>query len=310
MLGFFNSERVFLDGWIEVKGKRRKFLDALDNLVDWQPIQKELNKLYANKGRPSHPPLAAFKMLLIQHFYNLSDPGCEEAVADSLAFRSFCGLGFGDKIPDETTLVRFRKRLIKHNLHERLLGLVNAALDHHGLGVRRATIIDASIVEAAVSGPKKEESPKDPEASYTVKNNEVRYGYKAHVSSEATTGLIQKAVLTTAKVHDSQVFEVLDDGETPIAADKAYYSKAREERLGTRSYLMKKGVRGRALCELELAYNKAVSRVRARIEKIFGYWKRTLGYRQVRYRGLSPGRLELELKSICWNLRRAVTLVG
>ncbi len=310
MLGKLNEERVFLDGWVEVKGKRRKFFDAIESMIDWKLIEKKLNKLYANKGRPSKPPLAVFKMLLIQNFYNLSDPACEEAVNDSLAFRRFCGFGFSDEIPDETTLVRFRQRLIKRRLHDKLLGHINSCLDQHGIGVRRVSLVDASIIESSVRGPRKGEESKDPEASYTVKKDEIHYGYKAHIASEAATDLIQKVTYTTAKTHDSQEFEALDDGKSPVAADKAYYSKERAEKLGARNYLMIRGKRNQPLGELEVAYNKAVSRVRSRVEKIFGHWKRNLGYRRARYRGLSPGRLELELKSICWNLRRAITLVG
>lgn len=310
MLGKLNQEQVLLDGWVEVKGKRRKFLDVIDSLVDWKSIEKKLNKLYSNKGRPSHPPLVAFKMLLIQNFYNLSDPACEESVNDSLAFRHFCGLGFSDTIPDETTLVRFRARLIKKGIHTQLLDLVNTALGKQGIVVRKVTLVDASIIKSSVRGPKKGDESKDPDASFTVKNKQVHHGYKAHVSCEAATHLINNVEYTTAKVHDSQLFEALDDGVCPIAADKAYYSKAREARLGKRSYLMRRGARNRPLSELEKDYNKTVGRIRGRIEKIFGYWKRCLGYERTRYRGLSPGRLELELKSICWNLRRAVTLVG
>ena len=103
-------------------------------MIDWKAIKGKLNKLYANKGRPSIPPLVVFKMLVIQHFYNLSDPGCEDAVNDSLSFRNFCGLG--DQVPDETTLVRFRKRLIKNNLHHKLLELFNDCLGKHGLMVQ------------------------------------------------------------------------------------------------------------------------------------------------------------------------------
>lgn len=310
MIGSLNQEQVFLDGWVEVKGKRRKFLDHIDRIVDWKSIEKRLHKLYSNKGRPSHPPMVAFKMLLLQHFYNLSDPACEEAVNDSLAFRHFCGLGFSDAIPDETTLVRFRMRLIKKGLHTELLNLVNRSLDKHGVGVRKVTLVDASIIESSVSRPKKNEESKDPDAAWTKKKEKLHHGYKAHVACEAATHLIRGVEYTSGNVHDSRVFDEFDDGEHPMAADKAYYSKEREARLGERSYLMRRGARNRPLSDEEHEYNKMIGRIRGRIEKIFGHWKRSMGYRRTRYRGLSPGRLELELKSICWNLKRAVTLLG
>jgi IS5 family transposase len=310
MIGIKDNTDDFLDGWVKIKGKRKCFLDAIDSLIDWKTIESELNKLYASKGRPSIPPLVVFKMLVIQHFYNLSDPGCEEAVNDSFSFRRFCGLGLADKIPDETTLVRFRKRLVKNELHHKLLELLNDCLRKHGLMVRKVTLVDATLIEASTKGPSKGEKPLEEEASYTVKNKKVHFGYKAHVSTEAATGMIQKVEYTTAKVHDSQVFEQLDTGDVPISADKAYWSKERDEALGNRSYLMIRGRRNNPLNEVETLYNKQVSRIRGRIEKTFGYFKRTLGFRRARYRGICRGLLELQMKSICWNLRRAVSLRG
>ena len=309
MIGIKSNTGDFFDGWIEIKGKRKKFLDAIDSLIDWSMIEGELSKLYAPNGRPSSPPLVVFKMLVIQHFYNLSDPGCEDAVNDSLSFRNFCGLGFGDQVPDETTLVRFRERLTKNNLHSKLLGLLNDCLRKHGLMVRKVTLVDATLIEASTKGPSKGEKPLEEDASYTVKNKKMHFGYKAHVSTEAATGMIQKVEYTTAKVHDSQVFEQLDTGDVPISADKAYWSKKRDEALGNRSYLMMRGRRNNPLNEAERSYNKQVSRIRGRIEKTFGYFKRTLGFRRARYRGICRGLLELQMKSICWNLRRAVSLM-
>lgn len=309
MIGFKDNTAELFDGWVEIKGKRKCFLDAIDSLVDWSSIEKLLAKLYANKGRPSIPPLTVFKMLLLQHFYNLSDPGCEEAVNDSLSFRRFCGISLTGRVPDETTLVRFRQKIIKHGLHVKFLELINNCLSAHGLMVRKVTLVDATLVEASTKPPRKDKNVLENEASYTVKNSKIYYGYKAHVSSEAVTGLIQKVQYTTAKLHDSQVFEQLDTGDVPVAADKAYWSQARDKALGERSYLMIRGQRNKPLSEEEKSYNKLISRIRGRIEKIFGYFKRTLGFRRSRYRGLSPGRLELELKSICWNMRRSVTLM-
>jgi IS5 family transposase len=309
MIGIKTNTGDLFDGWIEIKGKRKKFLDAIDSLIDWSTIEGELNKLYSAKGRPSTPPLIVFKMLVIEHFYNLSDPGCEDAVNDSLSFRNFCGLGFGDQVPDETTLVRFRKRLIENNLHNKLLNMLNECLKKQGLMVRKVTLVDATLIAASTKGPSKGDKAVDEEASYTVKNKKLHYGYKAHVSTEAATGMIQKVEYTTAKVHDSQVFEQLDTGDVPVSADKAYWSRERNEALGNRSYLMIRGRRNKPLNEVELSYNKQVSRIRGRIEKTFGYFKRTLGFRRTRYRGLCRGLLELQMKSICWNLRRAVSLM-
>lgn len=309
MIGIQNNTEDLFGGWIEVKGKRQKFLDAINSLMDWKVIEKHLEVMYKSKGRPSIPPLVMFKMLILQNYYTLSDPGCEDAVSDSLSFKKFCGLGLADRVPDETTLVRFRKKLIENKLHNKLLTLVNECLSKHGVMVRKVTLVDATLIEASTTGPTKGEEPLEKDASYTVKNKKIHYGYKAHISTEALTGIIQKVEYTTAKVHDSQIFEQLDTGDVPISADKAYWSKERDEALGDRSYLMIRGRRNKPLNEEEISYNKQASKIRGKIEKTFGYFKRTLGFRKARYRGKNKGLLELQIKSICWNLRRSVTLI-
>ena len=110
------------------------FLERLDRALDWKPLEQALQAMYpATTGRPPCAPLALFKMSLLQHCYGLSDPQCEEMVADRLSWRRFVGLGLQEAVPDETTLVRFRQRLREHGLHEKLLGLVNRQLEQQGL---------------------------------------------------------------------------------------------------------------------------------------------------------------------------------
>ncbi|MEM4360287.1 MAG: IS5 family transposase, partial [Candidatus Bilamarchaeaceae archaeon] len=164
------------------------FLDKLDKVIDWKPIEEALWKMYpAKTGRPPYPVLVLFKMCILQHCYNLSDPQCEEQVRDRLSWRKFIGLGLQDAVPDETTLVRFRQRLQEHGLHEKLLGLINEQLEKKGLILKTCTLVDATLLQAArrpvcekdgsVSG-----GGGDPDASYTVKNGKPHYGYKAHVA--------------------------------------------------------------------------------------------------------------------------------
>jgi len=290
------------------------FLQRLDQVLDWKPIEKILQAMYpATTGRPPCPPLALFKMSLLQHCYGLSDPQCEELVADRLSWRRFVGLGFQDAVPDETTLVRFRSRLREHGLHEKLLTLVNRQLEQKGLILKTCTLADATLLQAARRAPAKGD-PKggDGDATHTVKQNKPHYGYKAHVALDSAHTLIRTVTLTGAHVHDSQQFETIVTGdEEMVIADKAYCSRKHDQwcaRHKVANGILRKAKRGQKLPACTLRANRLFSSIRSRIEGVFGWWKRSAHYRRVRYEGWQANRLELEFKSICWNLKRLATL--
>jgi IS5 family transposase len=290
-----------------------RFLERLDALVDWRPLRAALEAMFtATTGRLPKPPLVVFKMLLREHCYGLSDPQCEELVQDRLSWRRFVGLSLTESVPDETTLVRFRQRLIEHGLHERLLGLINQQLAAQGLLLKEVTLVDATLVAAARRPPRRGSDGGDPDADYTVKAGQPHYGYKAHVAADAAHTLIRQAELSSASVHDSQRFEAVVAGdEKVVVADKAYWSEARTrwlERRGVRNGILRRGRRGQRLHPLVQRLNRLLSGIRCRIEKVFGHWKRSVGYRRVRYVGWARNRLELEFKCIGWNLKRWVNL--
>lgn len=290
------------------------FLERLDRALDWRPIETALQAMYpATTGRPPCPPLSLFKMSLLQHCYGLSDPQCEEWVGDRLSWRRFVGLGLQDKVPDETTLVRFRARLVEHGLHEKLLGLVNRQLEKQGLILKTCTLVDATLLQAARRAPAKDnKTGGDGDAGYTVKGGQPHYGYKAHVAVDETHTLIRKVTLTAANVHDSQKFETVVQGdEEMVIADKAYWSQQRSQWCGKHDIangILRKARRGEKLRDSAVRANRLFSSIRCKIEKVFGWWKRCTGYRRVRYTGHEPNRLELEFKSVCWNLKRLVSL--
>ena len=290
------------------------FLDRLNQLVNWQPIERVLHAMYpATTGRPPHPPLVLFKMSLLQHCYALSDPQCEEQVRDRLSWRRFTDLGLQDAVPDETAQVRFRQRLIEHGLQEKLLQLFNRQLAARGLILKRVTLVDATLVQAARRAPAKSDPEGgDSDASYTVKHGTPHYGYKAHVSVDEEHTLIRQATLTAAHVHDSREFETVVRGdEQMVVADKAYASAARSrwlERRGIHNGILRRASRGHPLGEPARRINRLLSGVRSRVEMVFGWWKRCTGYRRVRYVGREPNRLELEFKCVCWNLKRWVNV--
>jgi IS5 family transposase len=307
-----NAQLGLMDGLVTIPAN--DFLDRLDELVDWQPLERALHAMYpATTGRPPHPPLVLFKMSLLQHCYDLSDPQCEEQVRDRLSWRRFVGLGLQDAVPDETVLVRFRQRLVEHGLQEKLLHLVNRQLTAQGLILKRVTLVDATLVQAARRAPAKNDPEGgDGDAGFTVKRGTPHYGYKAHVSVDEEHTLIRKATLTAANVHDSREFATVVRGdEQMVVADKAYASAERSAwlaRRGIHNGILRRASRGHPLGEPGERMNRFLSGVRSRIEKIFGHWKRSLGYRRVRYVGREPNRLELEFKCVVWNLKRWVNV--
>jgi len=254
------------------------FLERLDRTLDWKPLEKALQAMYpATTGRPPCAPLVLFKMSLLQHCYGLSDPQCEELVSDRLSWRRFVGLGLQDAVPDETTLV------------------------------------DATLLQAARRAPAKGDPTRgDGAAGYTVKKGQPHYGYKAHVAVDETHTLIRQVTLTAANVHDSQEFEnVVRGDEKMVLADKAYWSQARSEWCGEHGVangVLRKPGRGQKLRPATVRANRLFSSIRCKIETVFAWWKRSAGYRRVRYVGQMANRLELEFKSICWNLKRMANL--
>jgi IS5 family transposase len=308
-----NAQMGLLDS-LMIATPTNEFLERLDRVLDWKLIETALQAMYpATTGRPPCAPLALFKMSLLEHCYGLSDPQCEELVGDRLSWRRFVGLGLHDTVPDETTLVRFRQRLREHGLHEKLLQLVNRQIEAQGLILKTCTLVDATLIQAARRAPAKgDQFGGDGDAGYTVKGGQPHYGYKAHIAVDEKHTLIRQVTLTAANVHDSREFEnVVKGDEEMVMADKAYWSRERSEwcgKHGVANGILRKPSRGEKLRPATVRANRLFSSIRCKIEKVFGWWKRSTGYRRVRYVGREPNRLELEFKCICWNLKRLTNL--
>lgn len=290
-------------------------LDRVNEELDWRRFGKHLRKVFKDSkgGRPSYPPVVLFKVLLLQQWYGLSDPMAEEAIGDRLSFRRFLGLGLHDAVPDETTICRFRGRLAERRLGDKLLRELNRQLDGKGLLVKHGTLVDASLVEAHSKPPRKDDSaPKDPDATWTVKRGQPTYGYKLHVGVDADSGLIRKAEMTPANVHDTKVFETLLSGdERAVYADKAYDSEARTKRLKEADVMpgiLKKGRRNTPLTEWERTWNRYLSTIRSPVERVFGTLKRSYGFRRAAYVGLERTRNQGLLLCMAFNLRKMTQL--
>ena len=253
--------------------------------------------------------------MLLQQWYRLSDEGLEAAVDDRLSFRRFAGIPLAASVPDHSSIWRFREELAKRGLAEQLLAEVNRQLDARGLILRCGTLIDATLLDAAVrppAGDAGEVSDCDPQAGWTRKNGKSRFGYKAHGAVDEGSGIIRAATLTSADVHDSIPADNLVQGdEGAVYADKAYDSAERRAALrawGIEPRIMYQARRNRPLKPWQTWFNKAVAPVRAGVERVFGTMKRAYGHRQARYCGLARNGVHLQALCAAINLRRALAL--
>jgi len=304
------------DSIVQRRGKKSEWLDRLDEAIDWPALEATVGGIYASReGGLSYPLLTYLKLLLLQQWYGLSDEGLEAAVDDRLSFRRFAGIPLAEAVPDHSSIWRFREELARRGLADRLLAEVNRQLDARGLILRRGTLIDATILKAAVrppGGDAGEVSPRDPQAGWTKKNGRSRFGYKAHAAVDEGSSLVRQAVMTSADVHDSVPADGLVQGdERAVYADKAYDSEERRAGLrerGIKPRIMHQARRNRPLRPWQVAFNKAVAPIRAGVERLFATMKQVYGHRRVRYLGLARNDVQLQAMCAAINLRRALAL--
>lgn len=296
-------------------------LEKIAGLVEWSQFERLLSTVRPGEsGRPPYRALAMFKALLLQQWYGLSDPGLEEALGDRLSFRRFCGFALDEATPDETTICRFRQALTGAGLRDRLLEELNRQLDGRGLMLKQGTMIDATLVAAQARAPRPVDgaagqSERDPDANWTRQHGKSHFGYKAHIAMDQGSRLIRRALLTPAKVYESEVADRLITGdEKAVYADRAYEHKQRRRRLkdlGIKDRIMHRGNKHRSALPLwQQRRNRLIAPIRATIEHVFATLKRSYGYRRVRYFRLERNALHLELLCMALNLRRAVVLTS
>lgn len=314
------GQQSIVEAFLPERVGRNERLERIGQAVDWERIGKLVEEVYSSpEGRPSYPPLMMVKVVLLQQWYNVSDPEMEAALWDRLSFRRFVGLGLQDESPDYSTISRFRKELTERGLGERLFKEVGRQLEERGLVVKKGTLIDATLVEAQAHRPSASAGPGvrstiDPDADWTRKGSRSYFGYKVHVGVDASSGLIRKAVLTSAKVYESEVADDLVTGdEAAVYGDRAYESRERRnwlKSLGIKDRMMHRSHKYQAtLPYWQKRRNELISRVRAPVEKVFGTLKRTYCYSRVRYMRLDRNATEMWFKCMAYNLRRADQLI-
>ena len=312
-----DTQPSFFDMAVEQRGVPNKVLETITREVDFTRAEQQVAATYSAIGRPACRVEVLLRVMILQHLYGLSDPQAEEQINDRLSFQKFAQLSTSEAVPDETTICRFRQRLIECGLHEQLLGLLNRQLESKGYFVKRTTMVDATIVESSRKRPHPEVASSgtapDGQASYTFVRGRSFYGYKAHVSTDAGHQLIRAAVLTSANACEAHVFEQITPADTrAVYADKAYDTKANRAWLRAHDItngILKKPARHIKLSEEDLIANREKALVRRHIERVFAHLKQWQNYRRVRYFGVVKNQLELTLKAVAYNLKRLAKLV-
>jgi IS5 family transposase len=281
--------------------RREKFLAEMEAVVAWTRLRALIEPYYPKAGpkggRPPMPLETMLRVYFLQNWYALSDPMAEETLYDSEAMRRFAGIELGDdRIPDETTILNFRHLLERHGLTEAIFADVNAHLADKGITLRSGTLVDATIIDAP-SSTKNKAGARDPEMSSTKKGNTWYFGMKAHVGVDAESGVTHSLETSTARVHDSRIWdELLHGEETSVWADKGYVSAEREAAFteeGKVWGVMRKAPKGGKLHPEDEKINRIIAMVRARVEHPFRILKRQFGYVKTRYRGLAKNRAQL-----------------
>ena len=292
-------------------GRPTSSLDELGKLIDWRPVAALLDPLYsAPKGEPAWPPLAMFKALLLTIWYDLSDVKLAEALDDRASFRRFCGFSANESTPERTAFVRYRRLLVVHKLDRSLFDAVTLQLKSKAVTVKTGTLVDATIIAAA--------SEDDGDARWVKhKGKPAVHGFKAHVGADADTALVEQVSVTSANINDGRAGpEALPDNPGEVFADSAYRGNHFRDAVRAKGgipRIVATGMWGddeqETLRKLK-EWNQPIHRVRGRIEKIFGTWKRCYGLRRMRWRGLAKATIQVHLTAIAYNLKRTMNILN
>ena len=294
------KQMAFADA--EYAGKRKQtrkelFLIEMDRVVPWKGLIALIEPHYpkGEGGRPSYPLMAILRVHLMQNWFGYSDPAMEEALYETTILRQFAGLSL-ERIPDETTILNFRRLLEKHELAAGILAVINGYLGDRGLSLRQGTIVDATLINAP-SSTKNKDGKRDPEMHQTKKGNQYYFGMKAHIGVDEESGLVHHVVGTAANVADvTQVDKLLHGEENMVGADAGYTGvEKRPEHQGreviwqiaARRSTYNKLDKRSALYKAKRKIEKAKAQGRAKVEHPFRVIKRQFGYVRTRFRGLA-----------------------
>jgi len=316
-------------------------LMKLAKLIDWSGLKCHLKGFHKNEinsqgGQVGYDLLKMFKAILLGQWHNLSDPQLEQSLRVRLDFMLFTGFDVDEGLPDETTLCRFRNKLINLGLDKKLFKVINAQLENLGLSIQssKGAVIDATIVESAARPRRvielnedRQEQPEDssrstdeevvlqesvdPDAKWLKKGKECYFGFKGFISTSEGEGFIQEIHVTPANSYEGHELETLTSGleSTVYYADKAYAIQANADRLkerGIKNRILKKAARHKELSFWQKQFNKLASKRRYIVEQAFGTLKRRFGMQRTSYLGIAKVTGQFYMKATCFNLLKAI----
>jgi len=328
-----------IDGFFDISFRMEELSKSGDPLVrlkgcvDWELFRSDLEIIREKErkspaGRKPFDVVLMFRILVLQSLYNLSDDAVEYQIRDRLSFMRFLDLSLGDRVPDAKTIWLFREQLHEARLVKRLFTRFDRHLNRQGFKAKKGQIVDASLVSVPIQRNSREENKgikdgdvpddwstpkrrqKDVNARWSVRSHKHAYGYKNHISIDTDTKFIRDYVVTDAAVHDSRVFsELLDETNTSrdVWADSAYRSPgnlADLEVRGYREHIQRKGCKHRKLTNWERQGNRTRSRIRCRVEHVFGVQVQIAGNLILRTIGIARAEVKIGLRNLAYNMHR------
>ena len=316
-------------------------LEKVAGAVDFEIFRPTLDTAIPREkgdkgGRPPMDNMLMFKIMLLQEWYHIADDMTEYLINDRLSFQRFLGLSLGDKVPDAKTIWLYREMLKNSGKSKELFDMFAALMEQVGVITREGSIVDASFVDVPKQRNNRDENKKikegdgeelwqdnenkrcqkDIDARWTEKNGEKHFGYKDHVKVDSDSKMIVDFSVTDAAVHDSQaIVDLIDDKDNVLNADSAYtgkelHDKIREKNPDIILNIHEKGYRNKPLSEEQKASNKEKSKVRARVEHVFGHMTNSMGGMTTRVIEIDRTTCVITLKNLAYNLSRWAYLVG
>jgi len=339
----FFAETNRLDRLSKMGDPLEKMAKHIDFEIFRLPLVKLLEldkKIRSNGGRPPMDCVLMWKIVLLQQWYGISNDSLEYQINDRLSFQRFLGLGLSDKVPDANTLWDFKEALAVNGGDRKLFDMFEKMMEEIGVITRSGSLVDASFVDAPRQRNSRDDnkkikegeipeewtedtpeaihklSQKDTDARWTKKNNETHYGYKDHVKVDKDSKMIVGFSVTDASVHDSQeIVGLIDENDEVVYADSAYIGddfeaamRAINEALEFK--IIRKGFRNNPLSEEAKLENKEKSRVRVRVEHVFGHMTIAMGGMIIRTIGITRATAEITRKNLAYNLQRYVFLAS
>ena len=316
-------------------------LEKVMDTVDFEIFRPILDRAIPRKknskgGRPPKDNLLMFKILLLQEWYHIADDITEYLINDRLSFQRFLGLSLNDKVPDAKTIWLYRELLKNSGMTKELFDMFATAMEEIGVITREGSIVDASFIDVPKQRNNREENKKikegdsgelwkenenkrcqkDVDARWTKKNKETHYGYKDHVKVDNDSKMIVDFSVTDAAVHDSQaIVGLMDEHDKTLYADSAYVGKVLHDKIKGKSpgitlKINEKAYRNNPLTAKQKALNKEKSKVRARVEHVFGHMTNSMGGMSARVIGIKRVACVITMKNLAYNVSRWVYLVN